>query len=374
MGANYSNVAVPGTGIPLSIGARFQIVARLFLILLYPMLCLFAALHNALYLQDDKNTPLATRWARAYHEQLLEPQDWFSFWRINSRVAAWHSYVLSGGAPMGHESYGDYNMENKWDFIKKGLELGIPISPIEEMSGICVKHKNEEGGMGIHFYKNALNGGDWIIQKVLTNDSFVSSCLPNPAPLSTFRLMTGSLRGAGGGNAKVIAAVFRAGRKGASTDHSSVLFDVDVATGKIKRGTRNAQWYVLGPKALTSPWGPPQDELKHPDGEDIFVTGKQIPNWESLKKVVSDAHDKMIAKVPLVGWDVVLSAEYGVCLLEANLSCNFLRGSFNQPEYFAFIDKYHRYCEEQETGLLKQGRGAIFYSCHYLFRFELLTI
>jgi len=133
-------------------------------------------LHNALYLQDDKTTPLGTRWARAYHEQLLEPQDWFSFWRINSRVAAWHSYVLSGGAPMGHESYGDYNMENKWDFIKKGLELGIPISPIEEMSGICVKHKNEEGGMGIHFYKNALNGGDWIIQKVLTNDSFVSSC------------------------------------------------------------------------------------------------------------------------------------------------------------------------------------------------------
>jgi len=42
--ANYSNVAVPGTGIPLSIGARFQVVARLFLIFLYPILCFFRRL------------------------------------------------------------------------------------------------------------------------------------------------------------------------------------------------------------------------------------------------------------------------------------------------------------------------------------------
>merc|ERR1719277_2920564 len=203
--------------------------------------------------------------------------------------------------------------------------------------------------MGIHFFKNALNGGDWIVQEVINNDDFVSSLLPKKAPLSTFRVMTASLAGAGGSKAEVIATVFRAGRKGASTDHSAVLFDVDVATGEIKRGTRNAQWYELGPKAWgRTPWGPPKDELEHPDGTDIKVTGAQIPNWEAIKKVVSDAHDKMITRVPLVGWDVCLTAEHGVCLLEANLSCNFFRGSFDQAKYFGFIDQYHRFCEKQE--------------------------
>merc|ERR1712203_455037 len=93
--ANYKNVAIPGTGLPLSIPARFQIFAAFFMIFVYPILCFFAGFHNALRLQDDRSTPFATRWARAYHQQLLEPQDWFSFWRINSRLAGWHAYVTS---------------------------------------------------------------------------------------------------------------------------------------------------------------------------------------------------------------------------------------------------------------------------------------
>ena len=32
------------------------------------------------------------------------------------------------------------------------------------MADVVVKNKNIEGGMGIFFYKNAVHGGDWIIQ------------------------------------------------------------------------------------------------------------------------------------------------------------------------------------------------------------------
>ena len=35
---------------------------------------------------------------------------------------------------------------------------------------------------------------------------------------------------------KALSSVLRLGRADASTDHSSVLFDVDIATGKIKKG------------------------------------------------------------------------------------------------------------------------------------------
>lgn len=41
------------------------------------------------------------------------------------------------------------------------------------------------------------------------------------------------------------SAVLRLGRAGASTDHSSVLFDVDLNTGVIGRGTTNALWYQV---------------------------------------------------------------------------------------------------------------------------------
>lgn len=39
-------------------------------------------------------------WAQAYIEQLLYPQDWFSFWRLNCRLASYHALVT------GSQGYG----------------------------------------------------------------------------------------------------------------------------------------------------------------------------------------------------------------------------------------------------------------------------
>ena len=53
---------------------------------------------------------------------------------------------------------------------------------------------------------------------------------------------------------------------GASTDHSSILFDVDAATGTIRKGTTNAHWYKLGPKhMLDCPWLSTHNTTHHPD-------------------------------------------------------------------------------------------------------------
>ena len=49
-------------------------------------------------------------------------------------------------------------MENKWAFIEKGRNKGVAVSPVLETPAFCIKHKNEEGGMGIHFFRNALEG------------------------------------------------------------------------------------------------------------------------------------------------------------------------------------------------------------------------
>mmetsp|Transcript_10483 Transcript_10483/g.13689 ORF Transcript_10483/g.13689 Transcript_10483/m.13689 type:complete len:412 (+) Transcript_10483:97-1332(+) len=336
---NLRNVAIPGTGIPLSIFCYFRISAYLFLLFTYPLICLIAALHA----KRKTGTPVG----KAYTEQLLTPQDWFSYWRLNCRLASLHAYVTKSA---------DFDMENKWTFLVEGEKKGVPVSPFLKTSGIVCKDKNEEGGMGIYFFKNAACGGDWIIQERLLNDDFVQSLLPENAPLSTFRIITSSSYTMDGGKEscsdascciKALSYVFRAGRAGASTDHDCILFDVDGETGVMKKGTTNAHWYKLGlMNIFKCPWLSTHDIETHPDNNKR-IEGEKVPDIKSMEKLVVDAHFDLLPDVPMVGWDVALT-DQGMCLLEVNLSCNFFRGSFDVDSFISFVDKYFQFCEDEE--------------------------
>lgn len=323
---NLRNVAIPGTGVPLSIFASSRVVALGFLMTAYPAVSLVASVHK--WFMSKFSAPLDQEFAT----RLLAPDDWFSYWRLNCNVVGLHA--LLNDMPKGYE------MENKWTFLDEGAKLGVPISPFLRTPGIVVKHRNEEGGMGIHFFKNATAGGDWIIQETISNSDWVSTLLPEKAPLSTFRVITQSKASIDVSSppkveqVTALSCVFRAGRAGAATDHDSILFDVDVNTGLIRGGTTNAHWYRLGlHEALPGrcPWRSTHGYQTHPDG-DIAVSGNYVPDIKSILALVEESHFKMCPDVPLAGWDVVLSADpkVPVCLLEVNLSCNFFRGSFDK--------------------------------------------
>ena len=142
-----------------------------------------------------------------------------------------------------------------------------------------------------------------------------------------------------------LSCVFRAGRAGARTDHVSILFDVDVATGVILGGTTNEHWYNLNLLSCLNPfarkmWRSEDHAVTHhPDGN-IPITGEVVPNIREMLHLVETSHLKLCPDVPLVGWDVVLSADpkLPVCLLEVNLSCNFFRGSFDKRVYLDFLE------------------------------------
>jgi hypothetical protein len=270
--------------------------------------------------------------SKEYAIRLLAPDDWFSYWRLNCNVVGLHA--LLNDMPEGYE------MENKWTFLEEGAKIGVPVSPFLKTPGIVVKHRNEEGGMGIYFYKNAVAGGDWIIQETISNSDWVSTLLPPKAPLSTFRVITQSRSSVNLDEVPqledidALSCVFRAGRDGAATDHDSILFDVDVNTGLIKNGTTNAHWYRLGLHETLPgrcPWRSHHGYQSHPDG-DIAVSGNYVPNIKEMLALVREAHLKMCPDVPFAGWDVVFSADktLPICLLEVNLSCNFFRGSFDR--------------------------------------------
>ncbi|CAE7777111.1 unnamed protein product [Symbiodinium sp. CCMP2592] len=216
---------------------------------------------------------------------------------------------------------------------------------------------NEEGGMGIHVLKNVLHGGCWLLQEKLDNHPDVQKLLPEESPLSTMRVVTGS-RGALkllGGTAptgklsKALCAVWRAGRAGASTDHSCIMVDVPDPRGKqaLEAGSSSAHWYAAGWKSLGKPWSTADGSIyEHPD-TGLNLRGKTLPKVKEALELCERSHEILIPSVPLAGWDVAFvaddenpSAPASLVLLEANLSCNFFRGTVDWKEYGELLDEH----------------------------------
>ena len=68
-----------------------------------------------------------------------------------------------------HDTTLHHTTHYRWTFLQQGKALGVPVSPFLELEDLVVKNKNMEGGLGIYFFKNALNGGDYILQKKIRN-------------------------------------------------------------------------------------------------------------------------------------------------------------------------------------------------------------
>lgn len=283
---NLRNVAIPGTGLPLSFFVCNYWICLFFIYFMNPFICLFGAF-NKLRIRRESNslfcssTPLQEQVEIVccdYIDHLIHPTDWFSFWRLNCRLASLHSLITQSS---------DYQMEDKWTFLLEGEKCGAAVSPfMTNIETIVCKNKNIEGGMGIHFFTNAAKGGDWIIQEKMSNADWLNQLLPSNPPLSTMRILTCSTwyleveKGNVENEEKerenldncskyitALSSVLRLGRANASTDHTSVLFDVDLKTGVIQGGMSNAQWYQLGlSKILTCPWLPPDVEAQCKNG------------------------------------------------------------------------------------------------------------
>ena len=125
-----------------------------------------------------------------------------------------------------------------------------------------------------------------------SNSSFVQDLLPDDAPLSTFRILTqsraatkvgpsGWIKSAVPTDIEALSCVFRAGRKGALTDHDSILFNIDPDTSIILGGTTNANWYKLGLKeALPGGCDWRSGDEEHVVGEHPDKRGKKVRGSE----------------------------------------------------------------------------------------------
>jgi hypothetical protein len=140
--ANLRNVIVPCTGIPMSIFCWNKWTCLFFLIFVYPLWTFLGSIYLSIY--DDTSRKLESH----YYEQLLQPNHWFSTWRLNCTIVAYHSLKK------WETTQEQYAMEDKGRFLIEGNKLNIPVTPILDMPRIMIKHKSIEGGMGIHVYDN----------------------------------------------------------------------------------------------------------------------------------------------------------------------------------------------------------------------------
>tara|TARA_B100000524_G_scaffold113021_1_gene54933 strand:- start:1349 stop:2446 length:1098 start_codon:yes stop_codon:yes gene_type:complete len=272
MRKNLRNVALPGTGAPLSLLCHSRLVAVSFLWLGVPLIALVAALisrvgdsggdsggdgeadHSgdrdaACDAARDAARDAAPPLHALFTRMLFTPRDWFSYWRLNCALASYHAQRTADTG---------YAMEDKLEFLEACEANGVAATSYLVLPKLVVKHRNEEGGLGLHLYANATAGGDWILQQGLSNAPELARLLPPDAPLSTIRIVSAS----GGSRAHsdaaqivIVSGCLRAGRAGAATDHSCVMFDLDLSTGRLGMGTTNAHWYQLGLfKAFGGPW------------------------------------------------------------------------------------------------------------------------
>jgi hypothetical protein len=383
--ANLRNLAVPGTGVSMAWAALHRWVALAFLLVGHPLVALGAAVYEAVVAAAARrkdgafgsrcllaSLPALASDARArYASLLLDPPHWFALWRLNCALVAEHSRL---GCPPGSAGEVQYGLEEKGRFLVAGDAAGVPVTPFLRAPGLVVKHRAIEGGMGIHAYANFTAGGDWILQERLDNDAFLSSLLPPGAPLSTLRVITASrvwlqrqLRGSGDGSGtdalppvlqqqlglpdvEVLTTVWRAGRAGAATDHNSVCFAVDGATGAIGPGVSNQHWYRLG-RAGAGSVGPTSGRVwrDHPD-TGRPVTGAVIPGLPGVLATVAASHRRLLPEVPLVGWDMALTPA-GPLILEVNLSCNFFCGGYDRAAYVAFATAHFVALERLRRGV-----------------------
>jgi hypothetical protein len=342
--ANFSNIAFPGTGISMSWFCMSKLTAIFYLVVLHPWVILF----SSMAIQRSSVHCWERSFAAIFKEELLAPKHWFALWRINSTLVAAHHTAHADTPKVQNE----YRYENKWDFLELALRQSklpqssdgpcFKVTPIiADLGELVCKHKNIEGGMGIHVFKNATSGGDWILQERLYNCEELQALLPADAPLSTFRVITMSDPTAESFEAShtPMTFVWRAGRAGKTTDHSSVLFAVDPETLSIKDGKAFSNWYQVG-KMGNSNLLSKQKLTEHPDTQQE-LTGEVLTCAKDAVANCIDAHRRLMPNVPAIGWDVGVAKEHGAVLLEANLSCNFFGGVYDRQKFLRIVDTYY---------------------------------
>lgn len=312
-----NNIVIPGTSIPLNFFCYswlFNGVTSLFCIfVLYPLVALLVALYS------EANSRNVDEVCTAFVEQLLHPQDWLNFSARSTCLTGLHAHVTKEGC---------YHWRS----------LGCASYPRTSVGDEVV---------------------DWSVQHGIEQNDSVLQLFGEAAPLTTLRIV--SARRAFSSDAddydsdiQCLSAVLVCGRSGQMTaleymkclsspfkarrgaELHAVRFCVDMESGRVGCGSTSSHLHC-GDNSSSSK-SPRSGITQHPDTS-ATITGLCLPAMGRVLAAVEEAHRNLAPGVPLVGWDVALTAQQGY-LMEGSFSCELLKGCFDHDVYYRFLEDH----------------------------------
>lgn len=139
-------------------------------------------------------------------------------------------------------------------------------------------------------------GKDFIAQKLISQASEIKNL--NPSSLNCFRVTTMYFNGRFG-----YSTALKVGKKGSFRDNWNSAYWIDVSTdGKLKKYGYD---YNLNPVE------------KSDNG--ILFEGVQMPKYEEMIDHLEKMHKKLFPNCGVIGWDVTITEDYRICVIETNL-------------------------------------------------------
>lgn len=168
-------------------------------------------------------------------------------------------------------------------------------------------------------------GNDFIVQSLVSQAKEIKQL--NPSSLNCFRVTTMYFNGRFG-----FSTALKVGKKGSFRDNWNSAYWIDVSTdGKLKKYGYD---YNLN--------------LVHKSDNNMIFEGLQMPKYKEMIEHLEKMHKKLFPNCGVIGWDVTITEDYEICIIETNLwdpGTNieqFVCGDFFKPfhdEMLAYINK-----------------------------------
>jgi len=241
-----------------------------------------------------------------FREELLHSTHWLQMWL--------NSYIFVSQSAISRSTKEAYELEDQIEFMTAAQEKKLKtLGSMDDVRKVVVKRADVEGGMGIFFYENALNGGEWVIQEIPEAHATLREIFPSHYSVPRFHVITmlpyrqDEEKSVNVKTASVVLQIEApfSSKYLAHQDHS-IYFDVSPATCTIEHGVIHSRWYNTGILSFLRfhTWQRSRPVTRI-DGK--TVVGTHIAEISQVIELAEKAHSLMVPKVPVASWVIQLS-------------------------------------------------------------------
>ena len=228
----------------------------------------------------------------------------------------------------------NFQLDNLIQLYQKATDIGLATSKLIPQGEIVIKHKNIEGGMGIHFFKNILShpSGDWIIKE---QPEIHFSLIENFPELKLagceFHVFThrrASIDHERDDPVEIISCFLKLYSKIPEVKpiYYNIDFNTKIIDSQIKNEKGSKSWILLN--IFNS---------KNNKKVQVIPSNKKISQITEITKLAAKLHSELFKEIPLLSSVIKLTSS-GPIIDQIYFSSCYFRYCDNK-QYFSIIDE-----------------------------------